>query len=73
MEFLALPGRPGGLPNRRAAALPAPLARIAGNGDVADPPSVKKVLAALDRKLLEISRVQREIDALLRAAPLLAE
>ena len=73
LEFLALPGQPGGLPKNPMAALPVPLARITGNGDVADPPSVKKVLAALDRKLLEISRLQREIDALRTAAPLLAE
>ena len=74
LEFLALPGQSGGLPkNRTATTLPEPHAWIAGHGDVADPPSVKKVLAALDRKLLEIARLQREIDALLTAAPLLAE
>lgn len=73
LEFLAVPGQPGSLPKNRTAAPPKPLARVAGNGDVADPPSVKKVLAALDQKLLEIARVQSEIDALLIAAPLLAE
>ena len=74
LEFLALSAQAGGSPkNRTATTLPEPHAWIAGNGDVADPPSVKKVLAALDRKLLEIARLQREIDALLTAAPLLAE
>jgi hypothetical protein len=34
---------------------------------------VKKVFAALDRKSLEIKHAQREIDALLIVAPLLAE
>jgi len=37
------------------------------------PPLMKKVFAALHRKSLEIKRVQREIDALLTAAVLLAE
>jgi CO/xanthine dehydrogenase FAD-binding subunit len=64
LEFLALPGQAGG---------PEPLSRIAVSGAVADPPSLKKVLAALDRKLLEIARLQREIDALLIASPLLAK
>ena len=72
LEFLALHGQLEDLPKSRAA-LPEPLATIAGNGDVANPPSVTKVLAALDRKLLEIARVQREIDDLLIAASLLAE
>jgi len=72
LEFLAMPGQSLGLPkNRTATTPPEPLAWIADNADVADPPSVKKVLAALDRKLLEIARLQREIDALLIAAPLL--
>jgi PilZ domain len=73
LEFLALPGQPGGRPKNPQAALPKPPARIAGNVEVVDPPSVKKVLAALDQKLLEIARLQREIDALLIAAPLLSE
>lgn len=73
LEFLALPGQPGGLPKDLAAALPEPPARTACSGEVSDPPSLKKVLAALDRKLLEIARVQREIEALLIADPLLAE
>jgi len=73
LEFLALPGQPGGLPKNRPAALAEPPARIAGGGDVADPPSLKRVLAALDRKLLEIARVQREIDALLIASNMVAK
>lgn len=73
LEFLALPGQPGGLPRNRTAALPEPLARTVGNGDVAARSSVKKVLALLDQKLLEIARVQREIDALLIAVPLLSD
>jgi hypothetical protein len=44
-----------------------------GNENIIDCPLVKKVFAALDRKSLEITRVQREIDALLIAARLLAE
>jgi hypothetical protein len=59
------------LPKNRA--LAEPLARIAGGGDVADPPSLKRVLAALDRKLLEIARVRREIDALLIASTMVAK
>jgi len=73
LEFLALPGQPGGLPKNRTEVLSKPLANIVGSADVADPPSMKKVLAALDRKLLEIDRLRREIDALLIAGPLLAE
>ena len=74
LEFLAIPGQSLGLAkNRTATTLPESLARIAGNGDVADLSSVKKVLAVLDRKLLEKARLQSEIDALLIAAPLLAE
>jgi hypothetical protein len=34
---------------------------------------VKKIFVALDRKFLEIRRVQREIEALIIAAPLVAE
>jgi hypothetical protein len=67
LEFLALPKQPGGLPKKPTAHAES------GREDVADPPSVKKVLAALDRKLLEIARVQKEIDALLIANPLLAK
>jgi PilZ domain len=73
LEFLALPRQHGRLPKHRTAALPEPLARFVGNGDVAAPSSLKKVLVVLDRKLLEIARVQREIDALHIAVPLLAE
>jgi len=40
---------------------------------ITDPALVKKISAALDRRLLEITRVRREIEALIVAAPLLAE
>jgi hypothetical protein len=70
LEFLALPGQPNRLPKNRPAALPR---LLAGSKDTADLPSLKKVLAALDRKLAEIARVQREIDALLVAFPMLSE
>jgi hypothetical protein len=40
---------------------------------IADPALAKKIFAALDRKLLEIARVGREIEALIVAAPLLAD
>lgn len=72
LEFLALPGQAGGLPKNRTAALQ-PLAKGAASGDAADPPSLKRVLVALDRKLLEIARLQKEIDALLAVGPLLAK
>jgi PilZ domain len=74
LEFLAiLPGQASGLPKNRPSALPKPPAKIAGNENIADPLLIKKVFAALHRKALEIKRVQREIDALLMAAVLLAE
>jgi hypothetical protein len=74
LEFLARsPGQASGLPKNRPPAVPEPPAKIVGNANITDPPLVKKVFAALDRKSLEIRRVQREIDALLIAAPLLAE
>ena len=74
LEFLAvLPQQAGRLPKNRPSSLPKPPAKIAGNENIADPPLMKKVFAALHRKSLEIKRVQREIDALLTAAVLLAE
>jgi hypothetical protein len=75
LEFLArLRGQTGGLPKNRPPALLKPLkphAKIADNLKITDPALVKKILAALDRKLIEITRVQREIEALIIAAPLL--
>jgi hypothetical protein len=68
-----LHGQTGGLPKNRPPALPEPHAKVAGSVKIADPPSVEKVFAALDRKLLEIARVRREIEALMVAGPLLAE
>jgi hypothetical protein len=74
LEFLArLSRQASGLPKNRPPALPRPPAKIAGNESTTDSPLVKKVTAAIDRKSLEITRVQREIDALLIAARLLAE
>ena len=74
LEFLAvLPQQASRLPKNRPSSLPKPPAKIAGNENIADPPLMKKVFAALHRKSLEIKRVQREIDALLTAAVLLAE
>jgi hypothetical protein len=74
LEFLArLSRQASGLPKNRPPALPRPPAKIARNENIIDSPLVKKVFAALDRKSLEITRVQREIDALLMVAPLLAE
>jgi PilZ domain-containing protein len=76
LEFLARShGQPinSDLPKNRPPAFPKPPVKIAGNVKMTDPALVKKVFAALDRKLLEITRVQREIEALIIAAPLLAE
>jgi len=74
LEFLAiLPGQASGLPKNPPPALPKPPAKIAGNENITDAHLMKKVFAALYRKSLEIKRVQREIDALLAAAALLAE
>jgi hypothetical protein len=74
LEFLAiLSGQASGLPKNRPSALPKPPAKIAGNENIADPLLIKKVFAALHRKSVEIRCVQREIDALLTAAVLLAE
>jgi hypothetical protein len=71
LEFLArLHGQTGGLPMNRPPALPKP---HADNVKITDPALAKKIFAALDRKLLEIARVRREIEALIIAAPLLAE
>jgi hypothetical protein len=68
LEFLArLSGEGSGSPKNQPPALPKPPAKIAGNEKITDPPLVKKVFAALVRKSLEITRVQREIDALLIA------
>jgi hypothetical protein len=74
LEFLPVsPGQASGLPKNPPPALPKPPAKTAGNENIADPLLIKKVFAALHRKALEIKRVQREIDALLTAAVLLAE
>jgi hypothetical protein len=74
LEFLArLHGQADGLPKNRPPAIPKPHAKIADNVKITDPALVKKISAALDRKLLEITRVRREIEALIIAAPLLAE
>jgi hypothetical protein len=74
LEFLArLHGQTGGLPKNRPPALPQPHAKIADNMKITDPALVKKIFAALDRKLLEIAHVRREIEALIIAAPLLGE
>ena len=74
LQFLViLPGQASGLPTDRPPALPRPPAKIASNENIANPLLIKKVFAALHRKSLEIKRVQREIDALLTAAALLAE
>ena len=72
LEFLAkFHGQPSGLPKNRPPALPKPHGQIADNVKITDPALVKKIFAALDRKLLEITRVRREIEALIIAAPLL--
>jgi len=47
--------------------------KVAGSVKIADAALAKKIFAALDRKLLQIARVRREIEALIVAAPLLAE
>jgi hypothetical protein len=74
LEFLAkLSRQASGVQKSRPPALSKPPAKIAGNKNIPDSPLVKKVLAALDRKSLEIKHVQKEIDALLVAVPLLAE
>ena len=74
LEFVArLHGQTAGLPRNRPPALPKPHAKVAGSVKIADPALAKKIFAALDRKLLEIARVRREIEALIVAAPLLAE
>lgn len=74
LEFLAkLSRQASGVPKSRPPALPKPPAKIVGNKNITDSPLVKKVFAALDRKSLEITHVQREIDALLVVVPLLAE
>jgi hypothetical protein len=68
-----LPEQASGLPKNPPPALPKPPAEIAGNENITDARSIKKVFAALHRKSVEIRCVQREIDALLTAAVLLAE
>jgi hypothetical protein len=74
LEFLArLHGQTGALPKNRPPALSKPHAKITDNVKITDPALVKKIFVALDRKLLEIRRVQREIEALIIAAPLLAK
>ena len=72
LEFLArLHGQTGGLPKNQPPAPPKPHAKITDNVKITDPALVKKIFVALDRKLLEITRVRREIEALIIAAPLL--
>jgi len=66
-----LPAHHGGLPKNRPPALPKPPAKIAGDQDVTPALINNNVLAALHRKSLEITCVQREIDALLLAGPCL--
>ena len=74
LEFLArLHGQADGLRKNRPPALPKPHAKVANNVKVTDLPLENKILAALDRKFLEITRVRKEIEALIIAAPLLAE
>jgi PilZ domain-containing protein len=74
LEFLArLPGQVSGLPKNRPPAPPKPHAKIADKVKIADPALVKRIFAVLDRKLLEIAHVRREIEALIIAAPLLGE
>ena len=74
LEFLArFHGQTGDLPKNLPPALPKPHAEITDNVKSTDPALEKKIFVALDRKLLEISRVQREIEALIIAAPLLAQ
>jgi hypothetical protein len=74
LEFLAKSSRQAsGVSKSRPPALSRPSAEIAGNNNIPDSALVKKVFAAIDRKSLEIKHVQREIDALLVAVPLLAE
>jgi hypothetical protein len=74
LKFLAtLHGQTGGLPKNQPPTITKPHAKIADNLKIADPALVTKISEALDRKLLEITRVRREIEALIIAAPLLAE
>jgi len=74
LEFLArLPGQASGLPKNRPQAPPKPQAKIDDNVKIADPALVKRIFAALDRKLLEIAHVRREIEALIIAARLLGQ
>ena len=74
LEFLArLPGQASGLPKNRPPAPPKPHAKPADNVKIADPALVERIFAALDRKLLEVAHVRREIEALIIAAPLLGE
>jgi len=74
LEFVArLHGQTGGLPKNRQPATPKPHAKVASSVKIADPALANKIFAALNRKLLEIARVRREIEALIVAAPLLAE
>lgn len=74
LEFLAKSDRQtSGLPKNRPAVLLKPHAKIADNAKINDPALAKKIFAALDRKLLEINLLQREIEALMIAAPLVGE
>jgi hypothetical protein len=74
LEFLPMsPGQASGLPKSPPPALPNLPAKIVRNENITDPPLMKKVFAALNRKSVEIKRVQREIEALLTAGVLLSE
>jgi hypothetical protein len=74
LEFLArLHGQTAGLPKNRPPTRTSPPAKIADNVKITHRALVKRIFAALDRKLLEIAHVQREIEALIIAAPLLGE
>ncbi len=58
LEFLArLPRQAGGSPKNRPPAPPKPPTKIADNVKIGDAALVKRIFAALDRKLLEIAHV----------------
>jgi hypothetical protein len=74
LEFLArLHGQTAGLPKNRPPARPSPPAKIAINVKITHRALVKRIFAALDRKLLEIAHVRTDIEALTIVAALLGE
>jgi hypothetical protein len=74
LEFLArLHGQTAGLPKNRRPTRPSPPAKIADNVKITHRALVKRIFAALDRKLLEIAHLRTEIEALIIVAPLLGE